>query len=75
MHSVPRYSLVIEWSPQDQAYVVSLPEWEEHGVRAHTRGVTRQEAARAGETLLALLIERQLARGLPLPEPHVYAHT
>lgn len=27
MTGEPHYSIVIEWSPADQAYVVSLPEW------------------------------------------------
>jgi predicted RNase H-like HicB family nuclease len=31
--SVPHYSMVIEWSDDDQGYVVSLPEWGDADLR------------------------------------------
>ena len=32
-----RYSMVIEWSDDDQVYIASLPEW---GDLVHTHGTT-----------------------------------
>lgn len=39
-----RYSMVIEWSEEDKAYIVSVPELP--GCRTH--GLTYEEAARQG---------------------------
>jgi predicted RNase H-like HicB family nuclease len=36
----PHYSMVIEWSDEDQAYVVSIPEFPGN----HTHGDTYEEA-------------------------------
>ena len=40
----PHYSMVIEWSDEDQVYVVSFPEW---GELAHTHGITYDKAQNA----------------------------
>lgn len=60
------YSIVIQWSMEDQKYVVSLPEF---GPYAHTHGATYEEALRHGQEVLELLIEDYQARNQPLPEP------
>ena len=44
-----RYSMVIEWSDEDDAYIVSLPEW---GDLVHTHGETYAEAVARGKELL-----------------------
>jgi predicted RNase H-like HicB family nuclease len=56
----------IQWSDQDQAYVVSLPEF---GPYACTDGATYEEAAKHGVEALESLIESYQADGLALPEP------
>jgi predicted RNase H-like HicB family nuclease len=63
--SVP-YSMVIQWSDEDQAYVVTLPEF---GPYSRTHGDTYEEAARNGREVLELLIQTYQAEGQPLPEP------
>src|SRR5262245_4446423 len=60
-----RYSMVIQWSDEDQVYVVTLPEF--HGCKTH--GATYEEAARRGQETLESLIETFQADGQPLPEP------
>lgn len=68
------YTLLIQWSDEDQIYVVSLPEWEgQAGLHGHAHGATYAEAVRSGEELLALLIEGRVADGLPLPVPQTFA--
>ena len=49
----PRYSVLIQWSPEDQCYVVTLPEWG----NAHTHGKTYVEAAQMAQEALELLME------------------
>ena len=65
-----RYAMIIQWSEEDQLYIVSLPEW---GDFAHTHGRTHVEAAEMGREVLALLILGARQDGHPLPEPHLFA--
>ena len=76
MNERQQYSMLIEWSPEDEAYVVSFPEWEQTGrYFAHTHGDTYAEAVANGEVLLAELVELAREQDIPLPEPRVYAAT
>lgn len=68
-----RYSLLIEWSDRDQAYVISFPEWEQAGHIVHTHGATYGEAVEKGQEMLAFLVESALEEGVALPEPHAFA--
>ncbi len=64
-----RYAVVIQWSEEDQAYVVSLPEWG--GCKTHGR--TYEEAARHAHEVLELLIETHAAgRKGALPSPKLF---
>ena len=60
------YSIFIQWSEEDQKYVVSLPEF---GPYSHTHGETYAEALKHGEEVLELLIEEYQQQGRPLPQP------
>ncbi|HUY78902.1 MAG TPA: type II toxin-antitoxin system HicB family antitoxin [Ktedonobacterales bacterium] len=79
MNATPQYSMQIAWSPKDQAYLVTLPEWTPHLLNriAVTHGATYEEAARHGQEVLEMLIENAQERGEPLPAPHLieYADT
>jgi predicted RNase H-like HicB family nuclease len=57
--------MVIQWSDEDQLYVVTLPEFG--GCKTH--GSTYEEAAKNGQEVLELLSETYQAEGRPLPEP------
>lgn len=61
-----QYSILIQWSTEDQKYIVSLPEF---GPYAHTHGDTYGDAVKNGEEVLELLIEDYQAQGKSLPEP------
>ncbi len=62
----PPYSILIQWSDEDQKYIVSLPEF---GPYAHTHGDTYEEALQHGQEVLELLITDYQARGQQLPDP------
>ncbi|HSI32711.1 MAG: type II toxin-antitoxin system HicB family antitoxin [Phycisphaerae bacterium] len=67
--STPKYTVVIQWSEEDQKYVVSLPEWD--GCKTH--GATYEEAARNAREVLELLIEsHDPATEGPLPAPKLF---
>lgn len=61
-----QYSILIQWSDEDQAYVVSLPEF---GPYAHTHGDTYEEALKNAQEVLELLIDSYQEEGRQLPEP------
>lgn len=60
------YTIIIQWSDEDECYVVSLPEWGEF---CHTHGDTYNEALKNAQEVLELLIETSLKDGEPLPQP------
>ncbi len=70
MSEQPHYSMVIEWSDEDHIYIVSLPEW---GKYAQTHGATYDEAVRAGQEVLRMLVDSACAQGESLPAPRVFA--
>lgn len=68
------YAMMIEWSDEDQAYVVSFPQWEATGLYfVHTHGGAYEEAVKNGQAVLAPLVARTQEQGKPLPEPRRYA--
>jgi antitoxin HicB len=71
-HDAPHYSIVIEWSPEDQAYVVLLPEWADRYAQPVADGATYEEAAARGRNALESYIRFAEEDGEPLPEPRVY---
>ncbi|MGH2486732.1 MAG: type II toxin-antitoxin system HicB family antitoxin [Ktedonobacterales bacterium] len=67
------YSMLIEWSDEDHAYVVSFPEWEAVGLIGHTHGDTYAEAVQQGEEMLRFLIASAQADGDTMPEARRFA--
>jgi predicted RNase H-like HicB family nuclease len=57
-----RYTVIIQWSDEDQCYVVCLPEW---GPYAKTHGKTYEEAARNAREVLELLMQDETAPPTP----------
>jgi predicted RNase H-like HicB family nuclease len=70
-----RYSMLIQWSDEDSAYVVSFPEWEAVGLIGHTHGETYAEAVRKGEEMLQFLFDSAQAEGDPIPELRRFSAT
>lgn len=67
------YSMLIQWSDEDRAYLVTLPEWEGRVFGPVTHGDTYEEAVRNGNEVLAMLVEVAQEDGEPLPAPRVFA--
>jgi antitoxin HicB len=68
-----RYSMLIEWSDEDHAYLVTLPEWAGWVNTPTTHGATYEDAVRHGHEVLDDLIAIHRERGELLPEPQVHA--
>ena len=75
MNTDPRYSMLIRWSDEDQAYLVTLPEWQGHlqNWQTATHGKTYAEAVERGREVLEMLIEAAREEGKPLPDPRLFA--
>jgi predicted RNase H-like HicB family nuclease len=71
-HYLP-YSMLIEWSEEDQAYLVTLPEWADRVIMPATHGSTYGEAVQHGQEVLELLVNSTLRDGEPLPPPKTHA--
>ncbi|MFN6478686.1 type II toxin-antitoxin system HicB family antitoxin [Nostoc sp. DedQUE07] len=63
-----KYTIVIQWSEEDQCYVVLLPEFT-HIMQPCTHGETYEHALKNAQEVLEMLIESSLTDGETLPEP------
>lgn len=61
-----KYSILIQWSEADQAYVASLPEWVQY---ARTHGETYEAALENAREVLSDLVYGYEQTGKLLPEP------
>jgi len=67
------YSIVVQWSNDDQAYLVTLPEWDGRVFNPVTHGDTYEEAMKNGHEALEALVASARKHGEALPEPLVFA--
>ena len=65
------YSMLIQWSEEDHAFLVTLPEFT-NVIMPCTHGKTYEEAARNGAEVIELLVEDYQAEKHPLPEPQLF---
>lgn len=64
------YTVIIQWSDEDNCFIASLPEWGEF---CHTHGDTYADALKNAEEVLEFLIESALEDGERLPEVKKFA--
>ncbi|MUL37516.1 type II toxin-antitoxin system HicB family antitoxin [Gloeocapsopsis dulcis] len=62
----PHYSILIQWSDEDQVYIASLPEF---GPYVRTHGNTYKEALESAEELLETMCSHYQDQGKALPQP------
>lgn len=63
-----KYSILIQWSEEDSAYIASLPEWGEY---AKTHGETYEEALKNAREVLEDLVYAYNQENKPLPQPQM----
>lgn len=61
------YSILIQWSEEDQCYVVSIPEFTNY-YQPVTHGETYEEALKNAQEVLEMLLQDDVA----LPAPNVF---
>jgi predicted RNase H-like HicB family nuclease len=63
-----KYSVLIQWSEEDQAYIALLPEW---GKYARTHGESYEEALENAKEVLEDLLYGYEKIGKPPPQPKI----
>ncbi len=63
------YTIVIQWSENNNCFVASLPEW---GESYHQCGNSYEEALGNARLALEVLIKSSLSAGRILPEPQTF---
>ena len=61
------YSMIIQWSEENNCYLVHLPDFPFQ--QFHTHGDTYEEAAKHGQEVIESLIEWYREEGKSLPQP------
>ncbi|NJL22422.1 MAG: type II toxin-antitoxin system HicB family antitoxin [Leptolyngbyaceae cyanobacterium SM1_3_5] len=64
-----QYSMVVQWSDEDQLFLVAIPEFVDRVVMPCTHGETRAQAIQNGEEVIEMYLEAWQAEGEPIPEP------
>lgn len=64
-----QYSMLIEWSEEDQLFLVTIPEFAESVIMPCTHGKTRQEAIKNGEEVIDMYLEAWKLEGDFIPQP------
>jgi predicted RNase H-like HicB family nuclease len=62
------YSMLIQWSQEDQAYIVTVPELP--GCKTH--GKSYKKAVKQAQEVIELWIDVNEELGRPIPSPQLY---
>lgn len=62
------YSIVIQWSENDNCFVASLPEWENR----NAQGDSYENALANAQAVLKSLVDSSVSEGELLPEPETF---
>jgi predicted RNase H-like HicB family nuclease len=65
------YSMVIQWSSEDQLFLVTIPEFADRVMMPCTHGKTREEAIKNGEEVIELYLDAWQMEGESIPEPRM----
>jgi predicted RNase H-like HicB family nuclease len=65
-----QYSMMIQWSDEDQLFLVTIPEFADLVVMPCTHGKTRAEAIHQGEQVIEMYLEAWQEEGQSIPKPN-----
>lgn len=68
MAGARRYSMLVQWSPEDGVWIVTVPELG----NAKTHSTTPAEAVEMGAEMVAAYLGMRRRRGEPVPEPGLF---
>ena len=67
-----KYTIVIQWSDEDNCFVVFLPEFSQNVMQPVTHGETYEEALKNGQEVLQSIMEEYQEEGKDLPQPKTF---
>jgi predicted RNase H-like HicB family nuclease len=62
--------MILQWSDEDELFLVTIPEFSDRVVMPCTHGKTREEAICKGEEVIEMYLEAWQAENEPIPEPY-----
>ena len=65
-----QYSMIVQWSDEDQLFLVSIPEFSHLVIMPCTHGKTRQQAIDNGEEVIEMYLEAWKIEGESIPQPN-----
>ncbi|MDM3853726.1 MAG: type II toxin-antitoxin system HicB family antitoxin [Aphanizomenon gracile PMC649.10] len=65
-----QYSMIVQWSDEDQLFLVTIPEFSHLVIMPCTHGKTRQQAIDNGEEVIEMYLEAWKIEGEPIPQPN-----
>lgn len=66
-----KYSMFVEWSEEDQLFLVTIPEFAQKVIMPCTHGKTREEALRNGEEVIEMYLEAWETEEELIPQPRI----
>jgi predicted RNase H-like HicB family nuclease len=64
-----QYSMLVQWSEEDQLFLVTIPEFSDRVIMPCTHGKTREEAIHNAEEVIEMYLEAWEAEGETIPQP------
>jgi antitoxin HicB len=64
-----QYSMMVQWSNEDQLYLVTIPEFADRVIMPCTHGKSREEAIHNGEEVIEMYLDAWQTEGEVIPEP------
>ena len=65
------YTMQLQWSEDDQLFLVTIPEFSDQVMMPCTHGKSREEAIHNGEEVIEMYLEIWQAEGKTIPQPQV----
>jgi antitoxin HicB len=65
-----QYSMILQWSNEDELFLVTIPEFSDRVVMPCTHGKTREEAICKAEEVIEMYLEAWQAENEPIPAPY-----
>ncbi|NJN20636.1 MAG: type II toxin-antitoxin system HicB family antitoxin [Leptolyngbya sp. RL_3_1] len=64
-----QYSMIIQWSEEDQLFLVTVPEFDALVIMPCTHGKTREEAIHNGEEVIDMYLDAWQSEDKTIPAP------
>jgi predicted RNase H-like HicB family nuclease len=66
-----RYTIIVQWSDEDQLFLITVPDFADRVVMPCASGKTREEAIYIGEEVIEMYLEAWQIENKFIPEPRM----